>query len=137
MNASEKIERSVREAFSGEPGEFRACAYFDEALDCIRIVTRDCSITETRANELLTILEATHPRDRKCVGFTIKGARHFCNEHGLSLSTPIELSRLLDAVLAACPDVLIEAFVEHIARPLVQEEGLEVVEIGDWNPEPA
>lgn len=109
---------------------FRPCAFFDDRLDCIRVIARDCSVTETRVNPLLTVLEANYPQSvgRKCVGFTVKGARHFCKEHSLDLSTPIKISDLLDAILSAMPDVMVETFVDHVARPLVREEKIERVE---------
>ena len=131
MTNAETITKLVRDSFAGQSGEFRPCAYLDDDLDCIRILTRDCSITETRVNRLLTVLEATYPErlgGRKCVGFTIKGARHFCQEQGLSLTTPIAISQLLDAIIAACPDTVVEAFVDHVARPLVREANITKVE---------
>jgi hypothetical protein len=129
MTTPETITSLVRESFA-QFGEFRPCAYMDDALDCIRILTRDCSITETRVNPLLTVLEATYP-DRtgtKCVGFTIKGARHFCKQQNLSLTVPIKVSELLDAVIAACPETLVEAFIDYTARRLVREAKIEQVE---------
>jgi hypothetical protein len=128
MKTAEEIDALVRSTEG--LAAFRPCAFFDARLDCIRVVARDCSVTETRVNPLLTVLEANYPRTagRKCVGFTIKGARHFCKEHGLDLSTPIKISDLLDAVLNAMPDIIVEAFVDHVARPLVREEKIERVE---------
>jgi hypothetical protein len=129
MKTPEQIESLVRDAFAGRSGEFRPCAFFDDSLDCIRILTRDCSITETRVNNLITVLEATYPRGgRKCVGFTLKGARHFCKEHNLNPATAIPISNILDGIMASCPDVVVEAFVDYIARPLVREENIESVE---------
>jgi hypothetical protein len=130
MTTVEKITSLVRESFEGQSSDFRPCAYLDDDLDCIRILTHDCSITETRVNRLLTVLEATYPErtGRKCVGFTIKGARHFCQQQGLSLTTPIAISELLDAVIAACPETIVEAFVDHVARPLVREAKIKNVE---------
>lgn len=126
----DRITARVRESFGDRSGEFRPCAYLDDALDCIRILTRDCSVTETRVNPLLTVLEATYPEltGRKCVGFTIKGARHFCQQQGLSMDTAITMSMLLDAVIAACPDTVVEAFIDHVARPLVREAKIQKVE---------
>ena len=137
---TEEMTLLVRKSFEGQSGEFRPCAYFDEELDSIRILTRDCSITETRVNQLLTVLEATYPdlTGRKCVGFTIKGARHFCQQQGLSLATTIKLSALLDAIIAACPDTIVETFVDHVARPLVREAKIEKVEsLSEPEPVPA
>jgi|SRR5882762_190525 len=130
MRTPEQVEQLVRSAFAGQSGEFRPCAYFDDSLDSIRVVARDCSVTETRVNNLITVLESTYPRGRKCVGFTLKGATHFCREHGLSRGTPIKVSVLLDAILSACPDIIVETFVDHVARPLIREEGIEEVEVG-------
>jgi hypothetical protein len=140
MITPEKIELLVKKSLDGESGEFRACAFFDDSLDCIRVVARDCSVTEIRVNPIITVLEANYPKGRKCVGFTIKGARHLCQTYGLNPSAPIKISLLLDAILSACPDVMAEAFVDHVARPLIRDEGIEQVELGqvsELTPQPA
>jgi len=128
MKTADEIAALVKST----PGlaSFRPCAFFDDRLDCIRVIARDCSVLETRVNPLLTVLEANYPQSagRKCVGFTVKGARHFCKQHKLDLSTPIKISDLLDAMLQAMPNVVVEAFVDHVARPLVREEKIERVE---------
>lgn len=68
--------------------------------------------------------------DRKqYVEFTIKGTRHFCAEHGFDLKAPIKISDLLDAVLKAFPSIAVELFVNAIAKPLMKEEKIELVEI--------
>jgi len=128
MSSAEEITKLVK-ATEGLR-DFRPCAFFDSRLDCIRVIAKDCSVKETRVNGLITVLEANYRQsgDRKCVGFTVKGARHFCKQQGLSLATPIKISDLLDAVLNAMPDVIVEAFVDHVARPLVREERIERVE---------
>src|SRR5688572_25199898 len=94
----QRIEAELSKLFSGEARGFRPFVIFDEHLDCIRVVTRDCSMTETRVNELLTILEDNYPDrpEAKYVGFTIKGARHFCLDRGLKAEGPIRLAELLD-----------------------------------------
>jgi hypothetical protein len=130
MSTPEQITSLVREAFAGQTGEFRACAYFDDSLDCIRVIARDCSITETRINSMITVLEATRG-GTKCVGFTLKGARYFCKEHRLNLNTPITVSQLFDAIMAASPDLVVATFVDHVLRPLVREEGIERVEVSE------
>jgi hypothetical protein len=132
MNTSEELGALVKESLAGASGEFRPCAFFDVRLDCIRVIARDCSVLETRINPYLTVLEDNYYQEagrKQYVGFTVKGARHFCNEHGLSLSAPIEISALLDAILKAFPDLAVEFFVNGIARPLVQEGNIERVEI--------
>jgi len=132
MKTAEEIRGILNESFSGDRSAFRPCAFFDERLDCIRVIARDCSVTETRLNTLITVLEANHigPGKRECVGFTIKGASHFCESHGLDLAMPIKISNLLDAVLRAMPNIVVEHFVDSMARPLVAEGKIERVEIG-------
>lgn len=125
MKTPEEIGALVRDTFAGATGEFRPCAFFDDRLDCIRVIARDCSVLETRINQYLTVLEDNYYQesDRSpYVGFTIKGARHFCSEYGFDLNYPINISELLDAILKAFPDLAVELFVNGIARPLVKEE---------------
>ncbi len=133
MKTTQELTELVRESLSGGTvGQFRPCAFFDDRLDCIRVIARECSVVETRVNGLLTILEANYPRgDRECAGFTIKGARYFCQKYGLSLATPIKISDLLDAVLQAAPDVVVRTIIDHVARPLVKEARIEQVEPAD------
>ncbi|MCZ6751908.1 MAG: hypothetical protein O7E51_08785 [Acidobacteria bacterium] len=134
MKTPEQIGTLVRKAFPGESGAFRPCAWFDERLDCIRVVARDCSVLETRLSDRLTILEDNYypePGRTKVVGFTLKGARHFCNENGLSLSTSIKMSALLDAILANFPEEVIKVCVDFIFRPLVVDKEIEQVDIPD------
>jgi hypothetical protein len=139
MSRIEQLGALVRASFA-TPSEFRPCAFFDVRLDCIRVIARDCSVLETRINEHLTVLEDNYYQEtesKQYVGFTVKGARHFCAEHGLSLSTPITMSALLDAILKAFPDLAVEFFVNGIARPLVKDEGIKEVDISPLPDEPA
>lgn len=139
MKTPEQIAAQVKEAFGGRPGKFRPCAFFDDRLDCIRIIARDCSVLETRVNRFITVLEDNYYPEsgqRRYVGFTIKGARHFCQEHNLDLSAPIQMSALLDAVLAGFPDVAVELFVNAIARPLVEEKKIKQVDVSSALPQP-
>lgn len=140
MRTPDQIGTQVREAFAAGSGDFRPCAFFDVRLDCIRVIARDCSVLETRINETLTVLEDNYYQEsaqKQYVGFTIKGARHFCNEHGFDLSAPINVSALLDAVLKAFPGLTVEFFVNAIARPLVAEEKIERVDMTGALPQPA
>lgn len=126
----------INQAFPpAEFGAFRPCAWFDERLDCIRVVVKDCSVYETRLGKRLTILEANHAHE--VAGFTIKGARHFCNENGLSLATSIKMTSLLDAILANCDEEATRACVDYIFRPLVAEKKIQQVDIPDAEPQPA
>jgi len=132
MKTPEQIGALVRGTFAGASGEFRPCAFFDDRLDCIRVIARDCSVLETRINQSLTVLEDNYYQESdqtQYVGFTVKGARHFCSEHGFDLRSPIDISKLLDAVLKAFPELTVELFVNGIARPLVKEGKIERVEV--------
>jgi len=141
MKTVEEIRLQVRGAFSRKPrSQFRPCAYFDDRLDCIRVIARDCSILETRINPMLTVLEDNYYQEtgkKQYVGFTLKGARYFCREHNIDLATPIDISKLLDAILAAFPDVAVELFVNAIAKPLVHEGKIDTVDVSGALPQPA
>lgn len=141
MKTVEEIRSQVKGAFSEKPrARFRPCAYFDDRLDCIRVIARDCSILETRINPTLTVLEDNYYREsgkKQYVGFTLKGARHFCRERNIDLSAPIDISLLLDAILAAFPGLAVEFFVNGIAKPLVQEEKINKVDVSGAVPQPA
>src|SRR6266700_1641497 len=131
MKTPEQVETLVRQAVT-QTNEFRPCAFFDDRLDCIRVIARDCSVCEERINDRLTVLIDNYherPGRMKYVGFTIKEARHFCLEHSLYLSAPIKMTSLLDAVLASWPGTTVMMFVDTIARPLVKQENIEAVEI--------
>jgi hypothetical protein len=133
MKTPEQIEVLVKSAFAEAPGQFRPGAFFDDRLDCIRVITKDCSVLETRINTSLTVLEDNYADGSGAspyVGFTIKGARHFCHENGISLDAPIQMSALLDAILKAFPGPMVEMFVNAIARPLVRSKKIEQVETG-------
>ena len=98
MTLEGNAEALVREALACQ-GEFRPCAWFDSPLDCIRIVVRDCSHSEIRINRFLTVLEANYSNEPEYIGFTLKGMRHLCKEHGIRLDTPVKLAQLFDVIL--------------------------------------
>lgn len=129
MKKPGEVTALVREAFAGSTGEFRPCIVFDERLDCIRVVVRDCSVTETRINELITILEDNYypasGGNRRYVGFTVKGARHFCQSQGLNIATPVKLSAIFDKILAVSPEPVVQMAIDGIARPLMEDQKLE------------
>jgi len=134
MRSEEEIATLVRSSFADKDGKFHPCAFFDNRLDCIRVIARDCSFLETRINETLTVLEDNYYPElghRKYIGFTVKEARYFCKQHSFDLKTPISVSALLDALLATFPDKMVEMFIDGIARPLVKEEKIEKVEVED------
>jgi hypothetical protein len=131
MQTKDELTTTIEATFSEDLKEFRPCAFFDRRLDCIRVFTRDCSITEERINDWLTVLVDNYPPPgvNRFVGFTIKGVRHFCREFGLQQSGPIRVSALLDALVASSPDAIVELVVNQFARPMIEKEKLDEVEL--------
>ncbi len=131
MKTAEQIGEQVRRVFEGKSTKFRPCAYFDERLDCIRVIARDCSVLETRINKYMTILEDNYEEsgEKRYVGFTVKGARHFCKEHAIDLSAPVDISRVLDAILASFPEPAVQMSIRLVARPLMKKEKIKKVAI--------
>lgn len=131
MKDLSEIGEQVRVAFGGEFSQFRPCAYFDESLDCIRVIARDCSILETRIDQRITVLEDNYEEsdDEKYVGFTVKGARHFCQEHGFDLNFPVSIGNVLDKIMATSPEPAVEMAIRLVARPLMKKAGLTDVTI--------
>ena len=136
------LEALLKKTWPAEVGEFRPCAFCDDRLDCIRVIARDCSVLEERINDRLTVLLDNHypnsPGSRKYVGFTVKGARHFCHDRGWDQEASITMTQLIDAILESSPEVVVEWFVDLVARPLVKEEKIDQVEISlRASPQPA
>ena len=135
-----QLEELVRENFSNSPSEFSPCAFFDERLDCIRVIARDCSVLEERINDNLTVLMDSYypqPGRQQYVGFTIKGARHFCNQHGLDLSMSIKMTKLIDALMASSPQLIVEWFVNLVAKPVVEQGKIDRVGNSEPHSHPA
>jgi|SRR5437867_3666064 len=132
MKTSDEIKALVADAFSGSSGGFRPCAFFDEGLDCIRVIVRDCSTLEERISDRVTVLLDNYypgPGRRQYAGFTIKGARHFCLENNISLEVPVKISDILNVLMARSPEIVVQWFVDQVAKPLVQEGQIEDVEV--------
>jgi len=130
MSVEQSAEETVmgdllKAAFVGMVAEFRPCAYYDEPLDCIRVIARDCSVNEWRVSRLLTVLEDNYPNPEAgrelYVGFIIKGARHFCQQQEIDLTTPVQLSELLDRILAESSEDAVRIAVNAVAKPLVRK----------------
>lgn len=128
---TEQITGLIEDAWGGCMADFRPCAFFDERLDCVRIIARDCSVLEERINDRLTVLIDNYEPDskRKYIGFTFKGAKHFCVEQGWGAATSIRITEFLDAVVVAFPDAAVEMFINVFARPLVESAGINDVEV--------
>ena len=105
MTPEERELTALVQGARASAGAFRPFAIFDEQLDCIRVVWRDCSANEIRVSKMLTILEDNHPESEEleCVGFTIKGVAHICETRGISADAPWLLADFIDAVVALDP----------------------------------
>lgn len=88
-------------AMIGSARPFSPYAIYDKQLDCIRIRLRDCSVTEERFHEAITVLFDNHKEEgqTELAGLTIKGVHHF-----LGTMTGVQLvTKVLDTVLGQLP----------------------------------
>ncbi len=96
--------------FLGEEGagkKFKPLAYYDEQLDCIRVLTKDCSVFETRIDEYFTILDSNHPKNGdKLVGFTIKGVAHLFRQIDVEIGQITNVTDLLDKIAKSMPSAV-------------------------------
>jgi hypothetical protein len=53
------------------------------------------------------------------------------------LTRSINMAEVLDALVASFPGVVVQLFIDYVAKPLIQDERIEQVEIADREPEPA
>ena len=85
--------------------QFRPMAYFDEHMDCIRVVTHDRSVTEHRINGYYTVHECNHrgPLDPEYVGFTIKGVKSLFREVGIPVDGVYKLADVIDRLVKFKP----------------------------------
>lgn len=127
----EQIEQKVRELLPDDNVSFRPFAYYDERLDCIRVLVRDCSCTESRIDEVFTVLENNYPmtNENKYVGFTIKGIRHILNTIGVTPDGYIQLTKLLDHIVQTYPQSTVDLVVTTVARPLIERAQIDEVRI--------
>jgi len=127
MKPEEQLGAILAKDFAGRSsGGFRPCAMFQERLDAIRVLVRDCGVTATRVNEVITVLEDTHYRPgmgvERYVGFMIKGVHHFCETNGIDTAGPVKIAQILDAVLKSFPAQRdVEYVIDGIARRFVKE----------------
>lgn len=86
-------------------GSFVPVAYYDKHMDCIRVLTRDRSVTEHRLDGFFTVYECNHRGkfDPQYIGFAIKGVRHLFERIGLPLEGVYKLAELIDRVVRHQP----------------------------------
>ncbi|MFZ1220417.1 MAG: hypothetical protein WAO00_14070 [Chthoniobacterales bacterium] len=99
---------TVTDLLGTEPATFRPVAYYDSHMDCIRIELRDCSITERRFDEVLTVLYDNYPEvnqhDR--AGLMIKGVKHLFKELNLPTEGIVKVTEVLDKLAEKYPNVV-------------------------------
>lgn len=109
---------------------FEPFADYDQDLDCIRVIVKDCSVCEYRINEYLTVLHDTDPESPPGpIGFTLKGIRAQLDAKRDSLSLTLGLTELLDELIKRAPNE--EALLQVISqlKKLTHRAKLEKVEV--------
>lgn len=127
-----KLESLVVDSIEGkEVAEFKPLIYYDEGLDCVRVVVRDCSVVERRVNTFLTIYEDNYPvpNEEPYVGFSLKGVKHFLVEHELPIKTTVPVVELLDQMIKAFPEDVVELIINSIAKPILSKTESPSVEL--------
>lgn len=91
-----------------KPSLFRAFAFYDKHMDCIRIELRDCSMCERRLDEFVTVLYDNYPEanqhDR--AGLMIKGVKHLFKEVGLPVEGILRITLILDKLAQRYPELI-------------------------------
>jgi len=110
--------------------KFSPLAYYDKHLDCIRVIIRECSVTEHRLTAVMTVLEDNYPDDgqQPYVGFVIKGVQHLFESMNLPLDGVMRVTDLFHRIATTCPDQLVDSVLAPYQSLLqvLQETELEV-----------
>jgi hypothetical protein len=85
--------------------EFHPFAYFDDRMDCIRVMILNRSVTEERKDDFLTLYRTNHASvfDPTHCGFCLKGIRHLFNELGLEQGRELKVAKLIDQIVKTHP----------------------------------
>jgi hypothetical protein len=99
---------TLTELIGEKPQQFRPIAFYDKHMDCIRIELRDCSMTERRLDEFVTVLYDNYPEvnqhDR--AGLMIKGIKHLFKEFGLPIEGVLRVTEILDHLAKRYPQLI-------------------------------
>ena len=126
INVNDELRALLGETYTANP--FEPLAYYDDELDCIRVMAKDCSYTAERLNETFTILKDNYPDSgqyHSYVGFTIKGLKHLFTEMNLPFEGVYKLVDILDAIVSNYPDDSMRGMAT-VLTSLVPDESLEV-----------
>jgi hypothetical protein len=96
---------TLAQLLAGPPTDFKPVAYYDKHMDCIRIELRDCSITEIRVDQMLTLLRDNDPSPEQSplAGVMIKGVKHLFKKWGLPLEGVLLVTTIVDRLLQELP----------------------------------
>ncbi|WP_223478395.1 hypothetical protein [Oricola indica] len=99
-------------------GKFRPVAYYDKHMDCLRVFTRDCSVTEKRVDGFITLHKCNHRSDfdPEYVGFTLKGIRHLFDTVGLDLGGVYTLTEIVDRIVKFRPGSSVSTVLELVYK---------------------
>ncbi len=123
----------LQEMFKNGTEPFRPFAAFNKGIGCILVQVRDCSVLEERINMVLTALidnnaVGDRQENKENIGFLIESARGLCLKYGLPTQANVQLASILNALVSEFPDdPKVVAYVENIARPLLNEFSLDSV----------
>ena len=96
---------ALHELLNGPPKDFSPVAYYDKHMDCIRVELRDCSVTEVRIDQTLTLLRDNDPSEdqHSLAGVKIKGIKHLFKSWGLDLEGVHLVTTIVNRLLADLP----------------------------------
>lgn len=109
-------------------GRFQPFASYDQSLDCIRVVVRDCSVTEFRINQWITVLHDNDPTSEPSpIGFTMKGIRAQLSKNG-EMDGVVKLTELFDSLVKLAPTETMLHIVSMLKK-LTQQRGIDQVQL--------
>jgi len=123
------LSKTMAEFFlENPPKDFKPCAYYSKSLDCIYVLTKNCSFTEARVNAVYTVFLVNHKNGNVFAGFCIKGiSKVFQEFKHLSTKDDCKVADIIQAASVVFPDAyddLIKAELAHTFDFLI--EGLQV-----------
>lgn len=121
----EVLTQLIREQMGN--GEFKPFVFYYSAMDCIKVIVADCSITELHVHPIFALYQNSYVEDQKAyIGFDIECAKHLCTLLGLHLVPGLKASELLKKIPRLFPEI--EEVIHEIALPMLTSHGIDEVE---------
>ncbi len=118
----EALENLVRNHFHDHPQPFKPIAYWQDSLDQLIVIVKDCSFSEHYPARPLPLifLEDNYSTDEadRYAGFIVDGAKDFCGAHRLIREESVCLPELLDTLKAVFPEHAVHV---DIARRIIEK----------------